>query len=752
MSDREKARALDTVRDTSDRGNDRAGKWVMVVILLAFVILAGSVSVWNPLFESTDEIRHYRYVRHLVTRHSLPVQGEEAVRSQSHHPPLYYVLSALVSAWVPSPHTPEFEQPMNPFWGYRNWEAGVDNKLQYLHGPAERFPFREGYLAAMVPRWVNVLLGALTVWLTYRLGLQVWQDWPPLAWGAAALVAFNPQFIYLSGTMNNDIIAAVTGTAVLSQSLNVAQKGPQRRQMVLLGLFFGLALLAKFHLLVMGGIIALALAWWFGTNARDPGLRKWSALGGQWLRAMALVLAVAALLSGWWFLRNWWLYGDPTGLNKVNELWAGRPAAGNWWALKQGVPYLWSSLWGRFGYGQIPLPSTVYQGIFVIILLALAGYLMPGRRRLPVSALVLLVVTVAVFVAVVTYYILIQPAGPMGRFLFPALPAFAVLVIGGLNRWPVLWGRPTVTASGVTVGMGSLALLALGGYLAPAVRYPATTSSPPPGQPIEARLGDVARILAVEVRPQAVHPGEPIFLTVAWEPLRQTADPYNVYVHLVDAEGVLIAQRDTWPGLGRAPTTVWEPGTNFVDTYRVDVPETAYAPNQAIVRVGLYEPTSGRLSVLGPGLEPLGDGVEAGTFAVDPLPGPWPNVQQSNFGDEVMLVGYTLEPRSLAAGETFTLTLFWQPTDPDYDYGVFAQVIDPAWNVWGSKDGAWLDWSSDQVIRDVRRITLLPGTPSGSYPVQVGLVHGETGRLPVIAPQGHHIDERVLLGPVRVTE
>jgi hypothetical protein len=234
-----------------------------------------------------------------------------------------------------------------------------------------------------------------------------------------------------------------------------------------------------------------------------------------------------------------------------------------------------------------------------------------------------------------------------------------------------------------------------------------------------------------------------------------TDKPYAVYVHLVDELDVLIAQRDTWPGLGRAPTTRWQLGQAFADTYRVDLPATAYAPNQAIVRVGLNEPTTGRLPVFGPDQEPLGDGVAMGGISVTARPGPWPNAQRANFGDEITLLGYSLEPRALAAGQSFTLTLYWQPCQDSplqVDYAVFAQVIDSAWNVWGSRDGAGIDWSSAQVVQDVRRITLLPEIPPGSYPVQVGLFHKSTGRLPVIAPQGHHLDERVLLGPVRVHE
>jgi hypothetical protein len=327
----------------------------------------------------------------------------------------------------------------------------------------------------------------------------------------------------------------------------------------------------------------------------------------------------------------------------------------------------------------------------------------------------------------------------MGRFLFPAVPALTVLLMEGLDRWPLLAARPRWTATAVLLGIGALALVALGGYLAPAVRYPAPAPASLPGQPLEAQFGDLARALSVDVQPKTLRPGESLDVSVVWEPLRQTEIPVAVYVHLIDREDVLVTQRDTWPGLGRAPTTSWQPGRAFVDTYRLEIPATAYAPNEAIVRVGLYEPGAERLTVYAPNHEPLGDGLVVGEVSLEPQPGPWPNALDANFADEITLVGYTLEPRSEGAR-------------PRHDYLVFAQVIDPDWHVWGSRDGAGPGWVPGQVVRDVRRITLLPETPPGSYPLQVGLFHGETGRLPVLAPQGHYIDERVLLGPVRVRE
>ncbi len=716
-------------------------------LLLVFVAVTATVSLVNPLFEAPDEIRHYRYIRKLVTERALPIQGQEEVRSQSHHPPLYYALAALASAWIPSPHTSTYEHPINPFWGYRNWEVGVDNKLQYWHSEAERFPFREGFLAALIPRWVNVLLGALTVVLTYQIGRRVWPDAPLLALGSAAVIALNPQFIYTSAAINNDIIAAACGAAVLLLCIRIVQDGADRRTVIWLGLTYGCALLSKLHLAAAGALIALALFWeaWH-EKPRLQGRFAWVRRG---VSGLLLVGVIALALAGWWFIRNWMLYGDLTGMRVVNELWAGRSARDNWWAIGQGLPYLWASLWGRFGYGQIPLPQAVYTVVLVVCIISVLGYVWPGRRRFPMALAFLLILTIVLYSAIVLYYMLIQPAGAMGRFLFPALPAFAIVVVGGLSGW---LRTPARTAVSVVALMALLLGIALGGYLWPAVRCPprATAAQTPSDTPI-AQFGDVARVLAVETNPAQVWPGEPLWVQVTWEPLQRTARPYAVYLHLIDAIGAVVTQRDTWPGLGRAPTTSWRVGRTFVDTYRLDVPASTYTPNRATVRLGLYEQEWGRLPLFVGGILLSDQSLEAGAVEIAALPGDWPNGQFANFAGEIAFVGYTLEPRSLAGGETLTATLYWQVlAEPRYDYAIFAQVLDAEYHVWGSHDGGGITWTPGEVVTVTRSITLLPETPSGSYPLQVGLFHSETGRLPVIAEDGHYLEERVLLGPIVV--
>jgi len=724
----------------------------LAALLLPYIMLAGGYALTNPLYESTDELRHFRYVRHIAVYHSLPVQRTGAPRAQSHHPPLYYLLGALVCGWVPVAEDVYYAPAKNPFWAYRYWEVGVDNKVQYLHSDDEDFPFHGITLAVYLVRWMTILIGAGVVWLTYLIGREVFPERPVLALGGAALVAFNPQFLYLSGAVNNDIPAALCGAAVLLVCVRLARNGPSLPTDATLGVLLGLALLTKFNLLGLLGVVGLAYA----MAARR--FRRWRSC----LRGGIIVLGLAALISGGWFLRNWQLYGDPTGLNKVSELWSGRSVADNWWAIQQGLPYLWSSLWGRFGYGQVPLPQPVYRGLLVACVLGMAGYLIPRRGALSREVLVLLVGTVLIFAAVVFYYMLIQPAGAMGRFLFPAFPAFATLLFLGLTRCLPRRGRCRhiwLVSLIVVAGMAVLAVYALVGVLAPAFTPPrplraAEIEAVP--HPTDVQFGDVARVVGYDVRPTAVEPGGVVNVTVYWQTLARTEQPYAVFVHLLSEVGTMVAQRDTYPGLGRYPTTRWKPGVVFADTYRVPIPKTAYAPDEGIVQVGLYLPGGARL------VTPEGDdALRLATVTIRPRPGELPNPLDVNFGNQAMLVGYALDRRVVRPGQTIRLALYWRALAPmTRDYSVIAHVLGVENQVWADSSG-WpvggseptSRWKPGQVVEDVRDLTVGLTTPPSFYDLEVALYDEESGeRLPVVAEDGHWLDDRVLLGKIRVVE
>ncbi|MCB0208801.1 MAG: DUF2723 domain-containing protein [Anaerolineae bacterium] len=100
-----------------------------------------------------------------------------------------------------------------------------------------------------------------------------------------------------------------------------------------------------------------------------------------------------------------------------------------------------------------------------------------------------------------------------------------------------------------------------------------------------------------------------------WQALSEMARPYRVFVHLVNDDGDIIAQRDKVPGRGeKQPTTGWIPGEVVADplelTLAPDVP-----PGHYTLRLGMYLPTDGpRLPIVDVDNQPVGDFVNIGTI------------------------------------------------------------------------------------------------------------------------------------------
>lgn len=762
---------------------DRRGRRSIVLILMAFLILGFAYSAINPLHEATDELRHYRFVQYLIQRHALPVQGEAGgleCTAQSHHPPLYYAVAALATFWIDTGRDVCYQPPVNPFWAYRYWEVGRDNKNQYLHGPDEAFPWRGDALAAHLARVVNLLFGALTVWLTWAAARVVWPNRPALAAGSAAFVAFNPMFLYMAGAINNDVVAAAAGAAVVYGCVRLlrSERGLSWRWGVWLGVLYGLALLSKFNLAAILVVIEAAVTWVAWRRG------QWR----QWLVVNLLIAGVAGLLAGWWFVRNQMLYGEPTGFERLTELWGVRDPRDSFWLAVSELPYAWTSLWGRFGYGQIPLPSWIYAALFGVLLLSLAGYAFAGLKGIRAAgvkaslramlrpdsnapALALLALNVAIFFAVLFNYLLVSPAGPMGRFFFPALSSLAILMFYGLVLLPAGLRSPKRDASlalAANLFMLALALIALFGYLAPAYARPAgfaTDASLP--NPVDIRFDTFVTLRGYAVDRESVRPGEPVGIDLYWEVTGQPPGDYLLFAHLTDDEtGAIVAQRDTHPGLGNFPSSQWQPGDRFVERLSLYLPETAYAPSAGELSIGLYAPEGYRLGITdGMTVAGLGDALPLGRVTIEPnAPAggeSLPNTGNYNFEDRIRLLGYNYDRRVYAPGDSLALTLFWEALRPSPgDYEVQIRLLDAEGNVLSTQQGRpgggarpTTEWRPDETFVDTYDVSLAPVAAGQTAVIQIALVDAGTGaRLNLIGDDGRWLDDVLRLSPVRLRE
>ncbi|MCO5183412.1 MAG: glycosyltransferase family 39 protein [Anaerolineae bacterium] len=115
--------------------------------------------------------------------------------------------------------------------------------------------------------------------------------------------------------------------------------------------------------------------------------------------------------------------------------------------------------------------------------------------------------------------------------------------------------------------------------------------------PDEARLeepviyGDVIQLIGLETDDTTV--------TLYWQALTDVASNYIAFVHLVDANGTIIAQSDTEPNDGLSPTMYWSADDIIRDTHQFsDALVQDNTPQGRTLHIGFYNPTDGtRLQV-----------------------------------------------------------------------------------------------------------------------------------------------------------
>lgn len=108
--------------------------------------------------------------------------------------------------------------------------------------------------------------------------------------------------------------------------------------------------------------------------------------------------------------------------------------------------------------------------------------------------------------------------------------------------------------------------------------------------------------------------GQTLALRTFWQVEQPFGGDFFVFVHLVDAAGRTVAQRDTPPWQGRFPTSSWRPGTLVVDVNDLALPADLPAGTYTIA-VGMFDPATGGQPAINVAGRPVG-AVEVGQVIV----------------------------------------------------------------------------------------------------------------------------------------
>jgi hypothetical protein len=511
-------------------------------------------------------------------------------------------------------------------------------------------------------------------------------------------VAFVPMFAFISGSVNNDNAAVMFSTIGLWWALRMIRLGDvSLRSAVIAGAIAGLGALSKSSVIGLVGLFGVAAVF---SRIQKSEVRieppQLSALGssltalGAWLLVLC---SVFSLITGWWFSRNLNLYGDLLGWNAFLDVVGRRdqPATlAQLWTEREG--FVWS-YWGVFGTMNVILSPHIYFVLNVIVIVSLLGVgywlfltFKPSNfqtRHFSLSTFHFQLLTCAIWIALIFIALLrwtsLTPAS-QGRLMFPAIAAIASLIalgLGSIHRF-VLWA-------------GCAIMIAVA-WLAPFMIIAPTYQRPPDGwasrltEKIDVVFADSLQLVEGHNSFEdgsLVERGERVTLNLNWKLLKTLPKNYSVFVHLIDASDVIVAQRDMYPGQGNIALSEVSAPYAWTDRYTIRVP--LLTPTNKTYRwaAGVYDFESGERLKLSNG----DDRVIFGRVDIAPHQVQIEQGALLVFDNGIKLSDYSLDAETLSPNKMLSVKMRWKVDQPiDADYTLSLQLLDDKANKIAQQD------------------------------------------------------------------
>jgi hypothetical protein len=230
------------------------------IVLAAWFVLAANNFIKLPPNLGYDFAAHLDYIRFIADRGEIPDARDGLQMFQA---PLFYAISAVL-------------------YRFLTMFFSTGNAILWL-------------------RWLPLLCGAAQVEICFRVGRCVFPDRDDLQSLTVLLGGLLPMNLYMSQTLGNEPLCGVLSALVLLWSWRALRQptfARQSRWQWGLGLIFGLSLLTKVSVILLAPLIAVVLS----VTNRQRGF-----VGI--LTAFARSFGTAAIVSGWYYARNWFLFG-----------------------------------------------------------------------------------------------------------------------------------------------------------------------------------------------------------------------------------------------------------------------------------------------------------------------------------------------------------------------------------------------------------------------------------------------------------
>jgi 4-amino-4-deoxy-L-arabinose transferase-like glycosyltransferase len=459
-----------------------------------FLIAFASAAIWTimiPPFQVPDEVVHFAYAQYLAETGKPPPQG----LAPQYSPQEYAALAGLLTTTVigradtrgvvsaaddralraalatkPSPTGPGGASPAtNQPPLYYALEA-----IPYWLSPSSDILARLEFM-----RLLSALFGAATVLCVYLFLRELVRDRPWMWTVGALVVAFQPQFMFITAGVHVDSLLFLASAATFLGLIRAWRRGLTVGRAATIGGVTAVGLLTKLTFVAFLPGIALAVA-----------VLAWRALPGgrrQTLRALAAAVATAAGPVAAYALLDaaaWHRGTTASGFASVTAA-----AGGHAVSINESLDYIWQlylpvlpfmnhvyfaagyPLWdvwlngliGHFGWLDYGFPAWVYSDgrwlLYLLVVLVVAACVRLPRERvravLPIFA-AFLVMAIGLLAAIgwegIRYRLQTGFAFEQARYLFPLLPLYGLFVALAASGAPRRWG-PALGAALVLLAM-----------------------------------------------------------------------------------------------------------------------------------------------------------------------------------------------------------------------------------------------------------------------------------------------------------
>lgn len=416
-----------------------------------------------PLWQAPDEPSHFEYIKLILERRTFPKEGDVSIRIRKE------IVTSLIEQdagrYMPgfviprealkAPEPPEIPGPSQL----------VHPPLYYLLNALILLPLQYQGIAtqAYSARLVSVALSALVVLVALLTARELFPEEPFLTLGIPTLVLFIPAHTFMTSTINNDHLAELICSLFVYLSVRAFRRGISLWSALPFGLLMLLGIWTKATAVVMipfaGAGLLLSLPGRIASRSRGW---RWAFLGlvvamGVGIIAMAVDFrageAVPETSAVSWDVKPWvyrvardWLHLrlDPAVVHSLVD-WR-RSIQYRQLYLTE-MKLLFETFWARFGVRYLGLDSLWYVVVAVVNLASVAGLALfatrrwrDGKHRLAswqVKSLLYLFACTAITSVVVV--LRIHPLGPSSylphaRYLYVGIVPVATLFMVGLRE------------------------------------------------------------------------------------------------------------------------------------------------------------------------------------------------------------------------------------------------------------------------------------------------------------------------------